>query len=277
MRSDMTRHLARSGSAVPAAGARALRALVVAGGLVVALAGLGWAGLQVQPASFPAAPQPAVPLEAVPVPAGLPAPVERFYRQTYGERAPVIRSAVLSGRGTLRLSGVTFPVRFRFIHAVGQSFRAYFELTLFGVPMMKVNEHFVGGKLRQEGTPAGLVESTPQLEQAANVRMWAEYLTWFPAALLTDPRVRWEPIDDATALLVVPFGEQHERLVVRFDPATGAMQYVEAMRYKGVHDPAKTLWISGIWMDEGTPWATWTIEDRAFNVPVDTSLATTGP
>ena len=55
-----------------------IKAFTIAGGILATLAGLGWLGLQVQPAPFPAMPQPSAPLETIPLPAGLPAPVERF-------------------------------------------------------------------------------------------------------------------------------------------------------------------------------------------------------
>jgi hypothetical protein len=49
-----------------------------------------WAGLRVEPAPLPA-PALAVsgpPMEVTALPAGLPAPVERFYRTLYGEQIP---------------------------------------------------------------------------------------------------------------------------------------------------------------------------------------------
>jgi hypothetical protein len=70
---------------------------------------------------------------------------------------------------------------------------------------MRVNEHYVGGTGRME-LPWG-VDEGQQIDQGANLSMWAETLVSLPAALLTDPRVRWEPLDQATAVLVVPFGE----------------------------------------------------------------------
>src|SRR5436190_8998855 len=82
------------------------KALTITGSILAALVGLGWTGLQIQPAPFPAIAQPSAPLETMPLPAGLPAPVARFYRQIYGEQVPVIRSAVVTGRGTLRLKGL---------------------------------------------------------------------------------------------------------------------------------------------------------------------------
>ena len=85
-------------------------------GILAGLVTLGWLGLQVQPRPFPAYPPAGTP-ETVPLPAGLPAPVERFYRQTYGGRVPVITSAVITGRATLRPvpGGPAFPARFRFM------------------------------------------------------------------------------------------------------------------------------------------------------------------
>lgn len=254
----------------------ALKGLMISGSILGALSGFGWVGLHAQPAPFPTIPQSSMPLETIPLPAGLPAPVERFYRMTYGERIPVIKTAVISGRGTMRpVAAITFPSRFRFIHDAGRGYRHYIETTVFGMPVMKVNEYYVDGKERME-LPWGVSENNTKLDQGGNLGMWAEILQWLPAVLLTDSRVRWEPVDDVTALLVVPFGAEQERFVVRFDPVRGGVCYSEIMRYKnGTGD--KMLWINGAWFDEGRPWAVWNVEDVVYNVDVDTSLAAKGP
>jgi hypothetical protein len=265
----------------------------ITGGILAALLGLGWAGLQIRPASFPAVPRQGAPLETIPLPAGLPAPVERFYRLVYGERVPVIRTAVISGRGHMRpVGGIAFPMRFRFTHVAGRSYRHYMEATVFGLPLMKANEHYVDGKARLELPWA--VDEGQQIDQAANLSLWAETAGMLPAVLLTDPRVRWEPVDDALALLVVPFGAAEERFVARFDPATGGLWLLESMRYKTATS-GKTLWLnesrgwttlgdytlpasgSATWGDDGRPWLVLTVEDIAYNVAVDTSPAASGP
>ncbi len=88
----------------------------------------------------------------IPLPDGLPAPVERFYLQVYGEEVPVITSAVFSGRATLRpvSSFPAFPSRYRFTHTAGQDYRHYLEITMFGLPLIKGNEHFLEGKGRMD-------------------------------------------------------------------------------------------------------------------------------
>jgi hypothetical protein len=251
------------------------KAFTVTGGILAALLGLGWTGLQIQPAPFPAIAQPSATRETVPLPADLPAPVARFYRQTYGEQVPLIRSAVITGRGTLRLNGLTLPVRFRFTHEAGRSYRHYIEATLFGLPLLKVNEYYVNDQERMV-FPWGVQEGNPKLDQGGNLGMWAEMLRWLPASLLADPRVHWEPVDDETALLVVPFKEGQERFVVRFDPGSGQIRYWEVMRYKdGSGD--KTLWVNGAWFDDGRPWAEFNSEAVVYNVAVDTSFAASGP
>jgi hypothetical protein len=251
---------------------------------------VGWAGLKVRPAPFapyggpagePAADAPAE-LGTVPVPSDLPAPVARFYRELYGDALPRFDTVVLSGRATLRIMGVTLPARWRFVHDVGDAYRHEIVATWFGLPLLRVDERFVDGAGRMR-LPFG-TEQGPAVDQGANLALWAEAM-WFPAALATDPRARWEPVDDVTALLRIPFGDERETLVARFDPRSGLLDTLEAMRFKGADASEKTLWITRAgawgevdgqptatvarvrWLDEGRPWADFRVEELVANAP----------
>jgi hypothetical protein len=267
---------------------------IILGRIVGAVLLLGWLGLRTRPKPFSAFPRQAKALQTIPLPEGLPAPVERFYRQVYGDKVPVITSAVISGRARLRpVAGLTFPSRFRFTHDAGQAYRHYIEATVFGWPIMKINEHYLDGKGRME-LPFGVIEDEPALNQGANLGLWAESL-WLPSVFLTDPRVRWEAVDEVTALLIVPFNDAEEQFVVRFDPDTGLPRLFESMRYKGPGSKTKTLWLNEAlawgtvngyqvptsaaltWFGDGSPWAVFNVEEVVYNVEVQDYLRARGP
>ncbi len=227
------------------------------------------------------------------LPANLPAPVERFYRTVYGNEIPVIRSAVITGWADVRPVGpVSLPARFRFTHTAGEGYRHYIETGLFGLPMIQVDERYLDGKALGV-TPFG-VDEGDRVNQAANLGLWAETV-WMPAVYLTDPRVKWEAVDENTAILVVPFEEGHDRFVVRFSPETGLIDWFESMRYQNQASAEKLLWLnkaeewkplnglltqtagSAIWMNDGKPWATFHVEDIRLNVDVDEYIRAKGP
>lgn len=266
---------------------------------LIAIAGLGlgagfllWLGLQVRPPSFDPYPERSPQLETAPLPAGLPAPVERFYRTVYGEEIPLIETVVIQGRGVMKpFMNLPIPARFVFVHNAGRDYRHYFEATLFGIPLLKVDEGYIDGASFFQ-SPMGCYYDRPNANQGANLALWAEAM-WFPSLWVTDPRTRWEPVDEHTALLYVPYAEDDETFLVRFNPQTGLIDMMEAMRYREVEEGApKILWIvrserpqeaqpagsaispagSAMWLDQGEPWAYFNVEELVYNVDVSAYL-----
>jgi Family of unknown function (DUF6544) len=253
-----------------------------------------WLGLQVKPVPFKPYPEKTPQLELVPIPEGLPAPVQRFYHTVFGERVPVIDTVVIKGRAVVRPMGPKMPARFIFVHNAGKDYRHYIEATWFGLPFMKINESYVDGNSHFE-LPIGTYENDPSITQGAVLGLWAE-AAWFPSIWLTDKRVHWEPVDDRSALLYIPFGDGEENFVVRFDPNTGLLDTMEAMRYRDAGPRAeKILWItqnvtgsnipgtklsntgSATWYDQGKPWAIFRLEEVNYNVDVTRYIRQPGP
>ena len=161
----------------------------------------------------------------------------------YGDEIPVTETAVFVGRGRIRPFGVWLPARFVFVHNAGRDYRHYIEATFFGLPFLKVNEGYLDGESFFE-SPMGTFHNDPNTNQGANLAVWAE-AGWFPSIWLTDSRVRWEAVDENTALLFVPFEDQVENFVVRFNPQTGLIDTMEAMRYREAGEgKSKILWIT---------------------------------
>jgi hypothetical protein len=276
-------------------------AIMITAGVLIALGLLLWLGLQVQPKSFsfyledtPPSPAMTPPLETLPLPTDLPAPVERFYQTLYGEEVPVIETAVIQGRGTMKpFMNIPIPARFVFVHTAGKDYRHYFEATWFGIPLLKVDEGYLDGESFFE-SPMGRYFDEQNANQGANLALWAE-ASWFPALWLTDRRVRWEPVDAYSALLYVPFEEKQENFIVRFNPHTNLIDQMEAMRYRDLgQGQPKILWIvrnepsqpvagtlipsasSVMWLDQGEPWAYFNLEDLAYNVDVSSYIQQRG-
>lgn len=249
-------------------------------------------GFRMPPAPFPAYTAPSAPLVSVPVPAGLPAPVDRFLRLTYGDEIPVYTSAVISGRGTLRFMGITMPARLRFTHDSGKNYRHYIETTFYGIPIFKVNERYLDGHTLME-LPFGVEEDKPGTDSAANMGLWAETV-FYPAYLVTDRRVRWEAVDGDTAKFYVPFKDGEQEFTAEFDPQTGLLTRTEALRYRdeklgylrwwgddtyttGKDGKPVIVGFAVTWEDEGTPWLTATIEQVVFNTDISQYIRQKGP
>jgi len=271
-----------------------MKLLLIIAAILAVIILLGWVGLQVKPKPFAAYPEKTPELKTIPLPRGLPAPVERFYKTLYGNEIPIIETAVMKGSASMSPFGVRLPARFVFVHNAGRDYRHYFEATWFGIPFLKVDEGYIDGESFFE-SPMGSYYNDPNTNQGANLAVWAE-AGFFPSIWLTDERVRWEPVDEHTALLYVPFEDQEENFVVRFNPETDLIDTMEAMRYREAGEgKKKILWItknepgetiagtklsatgSATWLDQGKPWATFTAEEVNCNVDVSKYIQQRGP
>lgn len=246
-----------------------------------------WLGLQIKPRPFTMPDLPQAELKTVPIPENLPEPVSRFYGTVFKDQVPVIDTVVITGRGRMRPFGIWLPTRFMMIHNAGRDYRHYFEATFFGVPFLKVNEGYVDGKSFFE-SPMGTYYDDPNTNQGANLALWAEG-GWFPSLWVTDPRTRWQAVDDNTAILYVPFEAKVENFVIRFDPKTGLVDKMEAMRFRASTDQEKILWITNdvrsenkptisyaTWLDSGKPWLALTIDEIKFNLDVSELILARG-
>ncbi len=261
--------------------------------VLAVLALTGYVGLKIRPAPFAAYQGKSAPLQTVALRQGLPAPVERFFRTTIGERVPVITSAIYSGTADLTVGGIRFPARWRFTHQPGQAYRHYIEATVFGRPLMKVNEHYLDGSARLD-LPTGVVENDAKTDSAANLALWGEAIN-LPSLWVNDPRARWEAIDDTHARLVIPAGAEEDSFTVTFDAQTGLIDKMEAMRWKGTDSAGKTLWIlrplawerfegilmpsesSVTWQDDPGPWLVMTLREMVYNTDVSAYIKADGP
>jgi hypothetical protein len=276
---------------------RVLRVTAGVGAGLLALAAVGWVGLQVPPASLPSyPPETTTAGDTVPIPTGVPAPVQRYYQAAFVDGVvPRIESAVFSGRGRMTLGPLTFPIRFRFVHQYGEvqeGYRHYFQGTWFGLPIFSANEWYLGGQLRME-TPGGTIAENPTADTAANLAYWGEAV---PAVLATDPRVRWEAIDPVTARLVVPSPKRggEDAFTVHFDTATGLIRSMDVPRYRAETNELipwqvegsewktfagqrLTTFASARWMDQPAPWITFTTEEIVTNVDVSQYIRASTP
>lgn len=259
--------------------------ICIAGGVAV-LAGIGWVGLQVPPSNLPPPVDEPQDLGTVEIPIDLPAPVRRYFQAAFGHQVPRIESLVVCGRARANF-GIWGPLRYRLVHRPGYDFERNMEITWFGLPVLKAIDRYVDG-VGMTG-PVGKAATGPAIDQGANMILWAEG-PWIPSLWITDSRIRWEAVDDTTARLVFPFEDKEDELMVHFDPESGLVARVTALRYpdeKGGKTPWRvdfTSWqtVNGVkiptraavtWEDQGEPWSYWDYEHVFWNVDISRTLA----
>ena len=265
-----------------------------AAGALALLVGVGWLGLQIKPNPFEPHPEGTTgELDTVELSSDLPEPVYRYFQATLGEQVPRIETAVVWGRGDFSFNGLWTKVRFKSYHDPGREFLRDQEISWFGMPILRGVDAYLGGEGSLNITGLfGLLNisnSGEKFDQGQNLAMWAEAPYTTPSVLVLKPRVRWEPIDETSAHLIVPFEDSEESLRVEFDFETGMMTSMSGMRYRG-QEETKTPWrgeysdwrmahgiqvphrVVGTWEDWEEPYVILDLEGTEYNVDLSERL-----
>jgi len=238
--------------------------------------------------SRPGGPQPFLP--------DLPEPVARHFHDTIGDSPPQISTAVVWGRARIYLRGIWLPARFKVWYRPGHSFFRAFELTFYTRPFLRGNDSFLQGRGLYE--IGGEIETGESIDQDEALALWSEAV-WMPSVFVHYHEIRWEPVDDFTARLIIPLKgidpdcpdklDEDAALLAHFDPETGCMTHLSTMRRRTCGSP-KESWRSDLlawkrfdgllipsriaiaWGESGSPWCYWNVDGVAYNVDVSEKL-----
>jgi hypothetical protein len=217
----------------------------------------------------------------------LPPPVARF-REIALDGAPIaVESVVIRTSASMRRPGMpTIPLRVSLFHLLGVAFIHDIRVGVGRWSLPIGLDAYVDGRgLMKVGRS---VQTGTEFDQGALIALWGEALA-FPWAWDLRDDVRWEPVGDDTARLLVPGPEGEIPISVAFEPASGYPAVCEADRYKsrgpkvrwrgtmsqwqrfeqGVLAPGR---FEAEWADEPRPWIVLRTESVRVNEPVTDAL-----
>lgn len=166
---------------------------------------------------------------------GLPAPVQRYFRNALTAGQPIVAAATIeqSGRfnmGEAQDSWKPFTSRQRIVTA-RPGFVWNARIAFVPGLAVRVHDAYVAGAGRLHAAVAGLLtvadlKDTPDLAEGELMRFFAE-AAWVPTALLPSQGVRWEVVDERSALATLADGAVSVTLTFGF-AADGSMDSVRA-------------------------------------------------
>jgi hypothetical protein len=156
--------------------------------------------------------------------AGLPVPVQRYFRAVLTNGQPIITAVTLTQRGLFNMSATAdqwkaFTATQHFA-AARPGFVWNANITLFpGVPV-RVVDAFIAGEGLLRPTVLGLyglgtLQGTGEIARGELLRYFAESV-WFPTALLPSQGVVWQAVDDTSAQATMTDGPISVTMLFRF-------------------------------------------------------------
>lgn len=159
--------------------------------------------------------------------AGLPAPVQRYFRAVLKDGQPLVAAVEVEHAGTFNMSesGEQWRPFTSSQRVVTRRPGFVWDGRVSMMPGLTVRVHdaYVAGEGILHATLFGLVtlvnlRGTPEVAQGELMRYFAE-AAWYPTALLPSQGVRWEAVDDGSAKATLKDGDTSLTLLFRFNDA----------------------------------------------------------
>ncbi|MBI5259255.1 MAG: hypothetical protein HY855_22315 [Burkholderiales bacterium] len=186
-------------------------------------------------------PMPAARFDAARDLAGLPAPVQRFFRAALADGTPLVAAVSLAHRGTFNpvADGPARWVPFTSTQRVTTRRPGFVwsaRMVMGPGATVQVHDAYVAGEGLLHAAMLGLVSladlrgASPEPGGVAHgefMRYLAE-AAWYPTALLPSQGAVWTSVDSGSARVDLADGSVGASLLLRFDPATGLIDSVRA-------------------------------------------------
>jgi hypothetical protein len=168
--------------------------------------------------------------------AGLPPPVQRWFRAVLKDGAPLIAAATVQHEGTFNMSeaGEQWKPFTSTQRVVTRRPGFVWDGRVAMLPGLPVHVHdaYVAGEGILHPAIAGLftlvdLRGGGDVAQGELMRFFAE-AAWYPTALLPSQGVRWEPVDEHSARATLVDGPLALSLLFRFAPSDGLVESARA-------------------------------------------------
>ena len=212
-----------------------LQYVIIAVVALIAVPLLYWVGFRFSPRPIIPELEPTDPLKQESLDENLPATLKRFFQMVYGEKVslPVTATAWGNGRIVVREMGklgpLWAPFRWSLYLVPGKEFVMRTTITWFGRRMLQGGDELRNGHGR-------FVMSKDELENANIdnsewVMMWLYTIITAPAALISNPKITLEEVEENSVKVGVPFkGAEFWYFTLNFDTDSGELRTIHTYR-----------------------------------------------
>ncbi|MDW7677847.1 MAG: hypothetical protein SCK57_09315 [Bacillota bacterium] len=234
--------------------------------------------------------------ETVRIPDSLPEPLKAHYQSIFeGSEMPLVRSAVLWGTATFKISNLWMPLRYMTYYRSGEGFLRELEFFWHGKTILKGIDFFLKGiGAVQANGVIRMNESGQHVTESQWISFWAEGVITATAEI-TNPALRWEVVNQQQVNVYLPpasFKNKEEKechLEIHFNTKTGRIDSIRTERYRGQLENNRIPWCIKVnrwhrkdegwipdysvkWEDQKKPWCHYKLDGLVRNAPVEKSL-----
>jgi len=212
-----------------------LQLVIIAVIAMIAVPLVYWVGFRFRPRPIAPELEPTDPLKQQALDENLPAPLKRFFLMVYGEKAPLPVMVTAWGSGRIvvrnmgRLGPLWAPFRWSVYLVPGKEFVMRTTITWFGRRMLQGGDELRKGHGRFVMNKDEL--ENENIDNSEWVMMWLYTLMTAPTALINNPKITLEEVEENSVKVGVPYkGAEFWYFTLNFDTDSGELRTIHTYR-----------------------------------------------